>query len=173
VTLRPWRESDVAQFRDACQDNSVSRWTGFPFDLTETETVNLVRERIAAARDRTGAAFAVVGADDRLLGSAGLFQIDWHRSFGVVAYWLAPWSRGNGIGSRAVSALCEWAFRSLQLARLELRVDVRNEPSQRLAERVGFRREGIVRSSQEIHGERINEFLYSLLPADARPVDHS
>jgi len=95
VTLRPWRESDVAQFRDACQDNSVSRWTGFPFDLTETETVNLVRDRIAAARDRTGAAFAVVGADDRLLGSASLFQIDWHRSLGVVAYWLAPLEPGE------------------------------------------------------------------------------
>ena len=97
-----------------------------------------------------------------------LFQIDWQRSLGVVAYWLAPWSRGKGIASQAVATLCDWAFDSLHLARLELRVDVRNEPSQRLAERVAFRREGLVRSSQEIHGERIDEYLYSLLPSDPR-----
>ena len=66
---------------------------------------------------------------------------------------------------RAVAMLCGWAFDALRLARLELRVGVRNEPSQRLAERVGFEREGLIRSSQEIHGERIDECLY-LLPDD-------
>ncbi len=144
----------------------MARWTGFPYDMTATDAANLVRDRIAAAHRRTGAAFAIVDEEDSLLGSVSLFSIDWQRSLGVVAYWLAPWSRDRGIGTRAVSVLCEWAFSSLQLARLELRVDLRNERSQRLAERAGFQREGVVRSSQEIHGERIDEYLYSLLPTD-------
>jgi len=136
--------------------------------MTEAEAAALVRERMMAAQKGAGASFAILDKHDCLLGSTGLFWIDWDRSLGVVAYWLAPRSRRRGIATRAVSTLCEWAFSAVGLARLELRVDVRNEPSQRVAERVGFQREGIVRSSQEIHGERIDEYLYSLLPADPR-----
>ncbi len=134
--------------------------------MTHKQAMVLVNERMTAARDGTGAAFAVVDDQDYLLGSVSLLSIDWDRSLGLVAYWLAPESRGKGVGARAVATLCQWAFDALRLARLELRVDIRNEPSQRLAERVGFQREGLVRSSQEIHGERIDEYLYALLPTD-------
>jgi RimJ/RimL family protein N-acetyltransferase len=134
--------------------------------MSEDEATSLVHERVEALGNRTGAAYAVVDPEDSLLGSASLLSIDWHRSAGVVAYWLAPESRGKGIGTSAVTMLCQWAFEALGLARLELRVDVRNEPSQRLAERVGFRREGLLRSSEEIHGARIDQYLYSLLPTD-------
>lgn len=136
--------------------------------MTEAEAAALVRERMMAAEKGMSASFAVVDerAAGRLMGSTGLFSIDRQRCLGVVAYWLASQSRGKGIATRAVSTLCEWAFLTVGLARLELRVDVRNEPSQRVAERVGFQREGTVRSSQEIHGERIDEYLYSLLPTD-------
>jgi len=102
--------------------------------MTEAEAAALVCERMMAAKKGAGASFAVVDeqAADRLLGSTGLFSIDRQRCLGVVAYWLAPPSRGKGIATRAVSTLCEWAFLTVGLARLELRVDVRNEPSQRL-----------------------------------------
>jgi RimJ/RimL family protein N-acetyltransferase len=139
--------------------------------MTVAQATRLVEQRMRAAETETGAAFAVVDDHDSLLGSASLLSIDWERSVGLVAYWLAPASRGKGIATRAVTMLCEWAFDGLRLARLELRVDVRNQASQRLAERVGFEREGLIRSSQEIHGERIDEYLYSLLPGDAPFAD--
>ena len=134
--------------------------------MTKAEATSLVRDRREATARGTGVAFAIVGDDGRLLGSASVLSIDRQRSCGLIAYWLAPGSRGKGIGTRAVSMLCEWAFTALGLARLELTVDVRNEPSQRLAERVGFQRQRMTRSSQEIHGERIDEYLYSLVRSD-------
>jgi hypothetical protein len=90
VTLRPWREADVEPFRAACQDGSVPQWTGFPYEMTTAEAATLVRERMKAAQNGSGASFAIVDGDDSLLGSAGLLSIDWSRSLGVVAYWLAP-----------------------------------------------------------------------------------
>ncbi len=159
----------MTAFQAACADGSVSRWTGFAYDLTLSEATTLVEQRMAAAPNGTGAAFAVVDESDRLLGSVSLFRIDWDRSLGVVAYWLAPESRRKGIATRAVNTLSEWAFGTLGLARLELRVDIRNVDSQRVAERAGFQREGTIRSSQEIHRERIDEYLYSRLPTDPVP----
>ena len=46
--------------------------------------------------------------------------------------------------TRAVRLLCDWLFRE-GIGRLELRTHPDNEPSQRLAERAGFRREGLER----------------------------
>ena len=139
---------NVNAFKAACQGGSIPQWTGFAYDMMTAEAATLVRERIQVAQEGTGASFAIVDEDDNLLGSAGLLSIDWQRSLGIIAYWLAPQSRGRGDATRAVSTLCEWAFDTVGLARLELRADLRNEQSWRVAQRVDFQREGIVRSSQ-------------------------
>jgi RimJ/RimL family protein N-acetyltransferase len=158
--------SDVAGFRAACADDAIPRWTGFPYEMTEEEASRLVRDRIRATDEGTSISFAVVDRAETVLGSVSLLWLDWPNAVGWVAYWLRPESRGAGIGTRAVVMLCEWAFESLGLARLQLTVDVRNDASRRLAERAGFRLEGTLRSSRSIHGERIDEYLYSLLPSD-------
>ena len=54
------------------------------------------------------------------------------------------------------------------MGRLELRTHPDNEPSQRLAERCGFRREGRERRSIWLHGKREDAFVWSLLPDDPR-----
>jgi len=141
--------------------------------MSEDDAHALVHERIRATEAGTSAAFAVVAADGSLLGSVSLLWIDWPRSVGEVAYWLSRESRGGGVATRAVAMLCDWAFETLGLARLQLAVDVRNDASRRVAERAGFRHEGIRRLSREIHGERIDEDLYGLLPSDPRVLPYS
>lgn len=111
----------------------------------------------------TGAAFAVVDAStDRLLGSVSLLWIDWKRSVSQAAYWLRREERGRGIATRAVRLIANWALIDLNLNRVELTMDVRNAASQRVAERAGFRPDGQRRASREIHGEHIDELVFSL-----------
>ncbi len=58
------------------------------------------------------------------------------------------------------------------LARLELRTDPENVASQRVAERAGFTREGVLRAyNARTDGTRADAVVYSLLPQDIRP-DH-
>ncbi|HYZ52968.1 MAG TPA: GNAT family protein, partial [Streptosporangiaceae bacterium] len=66
-------------------------------------------------------------------------------------------------------ALAEWAHRELHVPRVELYVEPWNTASIRTAERAGFQREGLLRSWQELGGERKDMFMYSLLPADPLP----
>ncbi len=88
------------------------------------------------------------------------------RSSPELGYWLVPRARGKGIGSRAVALLAQWAVREAGLARLEAYVIPDNTASQRVLEKSGFRREGLLRSYLAYRGNRVDALLYSLLPSD-------
>ena len=68
---------------------------------------------------------------------------------------------------RAVTLLCDWLFEE-GVGRIEIRTHPDNEPSQRLAERAGFQREGLERKSIWLHDARQESILWSLLPDDPR-----
>jgi RimJ/RimL family protein N-acetyltransferase len=66
--------------------------------------------------------------------------------------------------------LCGYAFEDLALERLELFTDPDNLASQRVAGKVGFRREGVLRSHL-LHpdGRRRDSVMFSLLPGELVP----
>lgn len=86
---------------------------------------------------------------------------------GHIGYWVARESRGRGVCTVALGRLCSFAFEELRLERLELVTDPENVASQRVAEKVGFRREGILRSHL-LHrdGRRRDSVMFSLLPGE-------
>ena len=88
------------------------------------------------------------------------------RSTAEIGYWLVPRARGRGIGSLAVGLLARWAVNEAGLARVEAYVVPDNIASQRVLEKAGFRREGLLRSYLSYEGRRFDALLYSLLPSD-------
>ena len=62
-----------------------------------------------------------------------------------------------------------WAFGDLGRAQLELRTEPENTASQRLAERAGFRREGVLRGYSEIGGRRVDAVFFGRLLSDPDP----
>ena len=73
----------------------------------------------------------------RLVGAVGLMP-DNPGSI-ELAYWVRPEERGKGVASRAVAAATLWAHRELAVSRIWLEIEPGNEPSLRLAQRVGYR----------------------------------
>jgi len=59
-----------------------------------------------------------------------------------------------------------WSAATLGLGRLQVLVAQENEPALRLAERTGFRREGLLRAYWEHDGARIDAVMLSMLPDD-------
>ena len=84
-----------------------------------------------------------------------------------VGYWLRPEARGRGAATVAVRLVARWAFSELGVQRLELTTAPENIASQRVAERAGFTREGILRGlvATKDNG-RWDTVMFSLLPAD-------
>ncbi len=105
--------------------------------------------------------------DDRLLGGLTLGQV--RRGVAQAAtlgYWMGAPHAGKGLMARAVRATAAFAFATLRLHRIEAACLPENEPSIRLLEGVGFKREGYARSYLRINGEWRDHVLFCLLETD-------
>jgi RimJ/RimL family protein N-acetyltransferase len=110
----------------------------------------------------TSATVAICDAADACLGH--VFVNVGEEQRGSVGYWLLPEARGRGFATRAVQLISAWALAELRLARLGLFAERANLPSQRVARRSGFRREGVLRSYAEVDGRRVDYVVFSRLP---------
>lgn len=101
------------------------------------------------------------------LGMVSLRVAERDPGLAAVGYWLRAEARGRGAATVAVQLIARWAFDVLGVRRLELTTAPDNVASQRVAERVGFIREGVLRGlvATESNGRR-DDVMFSLLPAD-------
>lgn len=82
---------------------------------------------------------------------------------------MAPDVRGRGIAGRALELVTRWAFEDLGVARAQLITDLDNGASQRVAEKCGFRREGVLRAWEPIGDGRPDVVMFARLPGDELP----
>ncbi|HET6856324.1 MAG TPA: GNAT family protein [Streptomyces sp.] len=115
--------------------------------------------------------FSVVELDGgTLVGYAALWNIDNHNRSAHIGLGLLPASRGKGYGTDVVAVLCHYAFvvRGLQRVQIETLSD--NTAMLRSAERNGFVREGVLRSSAWVMGEFLDDVVLGLLAQEWKPV---
>src|ERR687888_208692 len=86
------------------------------------------------------------GADGSFVGLALAFDIDREGRQLELGYVVSPHARGRGVATQALQLLTEWAFSELEALRIALWISATNEASKRVAERVGYRYEGTLRS---------------------------
>ncbi|MEX2535290.1 MAG: GNAT family N-acetyltransferase [Trueperaceae bacterium] len=98
-----------------------------------------------------------------LIGSSGLHRLDWRIPRCEIGYWVRTSRAGKGYVSEAVLALTRVAFERLGAKRVEIRCDDRNDASGRVAERCGFRLDGLLRNwTLGTDGSLRDERIYSL-----------
>lgn len=107
--------------------------------------------------------------DDRLAGVITLDRINRQRRTASVGYWLDQEFQGRGLVSASVAALVRYAMEELGVGRVEISTAVDNERSRRVAERLGFRFEGVLRNREWLHGQFVDHAVYSLTPGDPLP----
>ena len=168
VALRPWRSADVPAMTAACRDPEIQRWTMVPDGYSEEQARGFVAHTEEARDAAASLELAVVDAAnaDDVLGAVGLVTIDWPGERADVGYWTAPHARRRGVAVRAVRLLSAWAFAHLGLVRLELTPYAGNGPSERVAERAGYTREGVLRSYFRSKTGLVDVVMYSLLRDD-------
>ncbi|MGW1747623.1 GNAT family N-acetyltransferase [Streptomyces sp. NPDC002092] len=114
--------------------------------------------------------FSVVALEgDTLVGTATLWGIDNHNRSAHIGLGLRPSCRGKGYGTDVVAVLCHYGFVVLGLQRLQIETLSDNTAMLRSAERNGFVREGVLRSSAWVMGEFLDEVLLGLLVKDWKP----
>lgn len=163
LLLRLPDERDVTAITAACQDPEIARWVPVPVPY---ETQHAV-EFVASRKQRWSAAdgemtFAVTDAGDgRLLAMVGLHAQD--PGMREIGFWAAPWARGRGVMTDAARLVCRFGFDVLALQRIEWWAGVGNGASWRVAEKLGFQREGTCRRRLAHREERLDGQVAGLL----------
>jgi RimJ/RimL family protein N-acetyltransferase len=166
IVLRVLDETDVPMITLACQDPSTTRFTlTIPSPYTEAHA----REYVAQCRDADPAESCPRAIADATTGAL-LGAIDVRLGeIGSVGYWVVPEARGRGVATRALVLTSRWALSQGGVERLELTTHPENVASQRVAEKAGFTREGVLRSRHRFREGRRDSVLFSLLPSDLSP----
>lgn len=164
VRLVPLNAGDIALVARWQQDTSYLRLldANVAYPKSEAQVGEWIRE---GQRGREHFLFGIrVLLSDDLIGFIELSDVMWsHRnSWLTIAIGDADY-RGRGYGSEAMSLILEFAFRELNLHRVQLTVFSYNEPAIHLYEKLGFQREGIYREFLERDGQRYDMILYAIL----------
>ena len=164
IALREWRPDDAEAVYAACQDQELLYWIPcIPRPYTREDAEMFV----TGALDYVDPHRFAVTDGATVVGSIGMS--DNRRGTGHIGYWCARDARRRGVTTRAVRLLCRYALEDLGMERLELVTDPDNTASQRVAEKVGFQREGVLRS-HVVHpdGRRRDSIMFSLLSGELR-----
>ncbi len=107
---------------------------------------------------------------DAFLGTIGLFRVDHAQGTCEVGYGMRPGARGRGHATEALALLSRWALRDAGLHRVELRALVTNRASIRVAEKAGYRREGVARGAERgPDGRNHDMVVFGLIAPDLGP----
>jgi ribosomal-protein-serine acetyltransferase len=102
----------------------------------------------------------------RIVGVTGFNSISRVDRIGHIGYWLGEEYSGQGMMTRAVRALTGHGFETLGLNRITIAAAVGNGKSRAIAERLGFRLEGISREAEWLYDHFVDHALYAIIRSD-------
>jgi RimJ/RimL family protein N-acetyltransferase len=165
IALRGWRSDDVPAIARMCSDELSARFTTVPAPYrAEDARAWLASHPDSRAAGRSIAFAALEPPADDPVASIGLSILD--PGMAELGYLADPAARGRGIVTRGVALISEWAFGELGLVRLQLTTHPDNRSSQRVAEKCGFRCEGLLRRYGLQRGERVDLMMWARLRDD-------
>lgn len=168
VHLRAFIEGDLAFLDRLCTDPDALgefEWPGFGDPRARRK-----RWEADGYISAESAAVAIVRADDTAVGIATWKPVG---SPSGVAYEIGvgvlPEHRGQGVGTAAQKLLVDYLLDRTTANRIEAVTNSGNLSEQRALERLGFRREGVMRGRSFQHGEYTDVLVYGLLRSESRP----
>lgn len=171
IALRTVREEDLGFLYDAISDVEIRG----PWIQMRMSSQPGYRKRF----QETGffspdeGMLVIADAEDtsRILGTIGWFRTVFYSDALEIGYQILDAAqRGRGIATVALRLCCGYLFADRNIHRLQLAVVVGNQASRRVAEKVGFRSEGIQRGAAFLRGAYHDMEVFSLLRPEWKPV---
>ncbi len=168
LILRYPRAADAPALFALASDPEVTRFFSWgPYrELSEAEswlaTLPQRRERAVALE------LAVADGDDRPLGIILLNELSLRDRRALVGTWLGRAHWGTEANTEAKAMIAGLAFGPLELERLGAYANPDNTRSQRALEKLGFRREGVLRSFHRHRDAPRDVAVFSMLRAEWR-----
>jgi len=135
-----------------------------PPNASRQEAQDYIDRQRGRLAEGVGFSFAIAEAATGCgVGGIGLWLAALDQGRATAGYSVIPSARGRGVASAALTALTAFAWTIPELHRIELYIEPWNMGSIKTGERAGFKREGLLRSHQEIGGRRRDMLLYATI----------
>jgi RimJ/RimL family protein N-acetyltransferase len=161
VTLRPLAECDLDAVHRLCSDWTVVRYMRLPL-MDRPGAEEFVRDSI---QEKEGSVVRAVVREGRVVGLGGIVKRP-ATGDGELWYLLEPASWGRGYTTDAAAQLLELGLGELGLHRVWATVVPENPASMRVLEKIGMRREGYLRSNEQLQGEWKDTWLFAAVAGD-------
>ena len=168
LMLRPFRRRDADELTEAVQASQLELNQWLPWariGYAKGDATTYIRDSIKSWREERAYDFAVRRLDDphRHIGNISVWFISRSFKTGEIGYWVRTDETAQGIATELAARVLKIAFEELKMHRVILRIAVGNRPSERVAEKLGFFREGILREEIKVRGKWLDHSVWGLL----------
>ena len=164
-TVRPWRAGDEPSL--AANANNRNVWLHLRDLFPHPYTLDDAGRWVAFAQAARPVTHFAIAVDGRAVGGIG-YQLgtDVARRTAEVGYWLGEPYWGRGIAVAALRAVTRQAFAAHPLERLFALPFGPNRASQRVLEKAGYTREGVLRRAAVKDGQVLDHVVYAILRSE-------
>lgn len=158
-----------AAIRESLAD--LNQWLPWArLDYTTADTTAFIRESLQAWKEERAWDYSIRSLEDpkKHMGNISFWTVSKLGKIAEVGYWVRSSATSKGICTEAVDLLLAEMFESLGYHKIVLRIAVGNDASDRVAEKLGFTREGVLREELLIRGNWVDHTLWSLLDREFR-----
>jgi [ribosomal protein S5]-alanine N-acetyltransferase len=147
LILRPYTLEDAPTVATLAGKREIADTTiSIPHPYSEQQARDWITRHIEGRSHGKGVIFAVVTKTDmQLVGSVGLRDIDQEHGQAEVEMWIGVDWWGQGYATEAAKALLQFGFETLRLNRIYAHHMLRNPASGRVLEKIGMKKEGVLR----------------------------
>lgn len=169
--LRKLSRQDIQPIADAVAVSlpELQRWLPWAHSSYGREdAVIFVRDSQQSWKEARAFDFAIKDPQipDVHIGNASIWQVSKLGRVGEVGYWVRSDWTSRGVATEATARLLEVGFGELGFHKINLRIAVGNIASDRIAEKLGFTEEGVLREELKLQGRWVDHTLYSLLESE-------
>lgn len=152
VTLVPLDIHHADDLYHAGNDEEIWRYMPIPLCTTVDETRTWIAAALADQKTETQISFAIwCNETGKAIGSTRYLDIQReNRALEVGWTWIGKNYQRTGVNTECKYLLFRHAFERLGAVRVQLKTDGRNQQSQKAIERIGAKREGVLRKSKLI-----------------------
>ena len=164
LVLRRIEQSDAMSILTYLSDDEVMKHYGLePFQSVE-DALDEISWYESILDENTGIRWGItLKEENKVIGSCGFLEMvdQHHRS--DIGFELSKQHWGKGLASEALEAVVTYGFKEMNLQRIQALIEPPNIPSQKLVEKHGFLKEGLLRKYEYTCGKFDDLYMYSLL----------
>ncbi|KIL74959.1 GNAT family N-acetyltransferase [Bacillus badius] len=165
--LRKMTVADSSSLFDIWSDPDVTRFMNIDRFTNEDQAKEIITYLDALSKDNQAIRFSIIElTSNRIIGSCGYNSLDFQNAKAEIGYDIAKAHWGNGYAPEAILSLVEYAFNSLNLHRIEAKVEPENLNSIKVLEKLNFTFEGTLRQCEKVKETFIDLSVYSRLKTD-------